>query len=65
MPIRHRGEVEVQFYPYSTPELEGLGGQRHAPAALNPQRATVAPNINRSVPKQRACGSVVVKALRY
>jgi len=31
------GGVEVQIYPFLTATLEGVRGQRHAPAALYPQ----------------------------
>ena len=34
MPIRHRGKVVVQLYPYSTSALDRVYDQRHAPSAL-------------------------------
>jgi hypothetical protein len=37
MSSTHSGEV-VQLYPFSTPALGGVGGQRHAPAALLPEK---------------------------
>jgi len=38
MSSRHTGEVQVKLYPYSTTTLEGVGGQRQAPAALPRER---------------------------
>ena len=38
MPRKPRGEVELQFYPFLTAALDGVGGQRHAPAALPPEK---------------------------
>jgi hypothetical protein len=37
----HTGEVQVKLYPYSTTTLGGVGGQRHAPAALPRERDTL------------------------
>ena len=34
MASSHRKKAEVQFNPYSTSALEGVGGQHHALAAL-------------------------------
>jgi len=36
MPWRPNGGVEVQLYISLTSDLDGVGGQRHAPAALPP-----------------------------
>jgi hypothetical protein len=41
MPRRYRGEVKVQ------PGLEGVGSQRHAPAALPPRKQTRYPFYSR------------------
>jgi hypothetical protein len=38
MSNRHTGEVQVKLYAYSTTTLEGVGDQRHSPAALTPEK---------------------------
>jgi hypothetical protein len=39
--LRPIGGVEVLLYPFMTTALEGVRGQRHAPAALYPRKDPV------------------------
>jgi hypothetical protein len=43
LPNWHRGEVEVQFYPYSLSALEGVGCQRHYLTVLPPRNKARTP----------------------